>query len=162
MKIGILSDTHMIKDCIDKTIPYLKECDLIIHAGDNFSDSKYIHNMTKVGIMAVKGNCDFDNVEDELIFDVEDKVINLFDVVTDPITDARMFIEGSLDNKLIQVTLWSDIVIFGHTHTPLNLKKDNIIYINPGSVSLPRGVDYKSFSIINLENNNIRIERIRL
>ena len=52
MKIGILSDTHMIKDCIDKTIPYLKECDLIIHAGDNFSDSKYIHNMTKVGIMA--------------------------------------------------------------------------------------------------------------
>ena len=42
--------------------------------------------------------------------DVEDKVINLFDVVTDPITDARMFIEGSLDNKLIQVTLWSDFV----------------------------------------------------
>ena len=40
----------------------------------------------------------------------EDKVINLFDVVTDPITDARMFIEGSLDNKLIQVTLWSDFV----------------------------------------------------
>ena len=40
MKIGILSDTHSIKECIDKTIPYLKECDLIIHAGDNFSDSK--------------------------------------------------------------------------------------------------------------------------
>lgn len=42
--------------------------------------------------------------------DVEDKVINLFDVVTDPITDAKMFKEGSLDNKLIQVTLWSDVV----------------------------------------------------
>ena len=42
--------------------------------------------------------------------DVTDKVINLFDVVTDPITDQQMFIEGSLDNKLIQVTLWSDIV----------------------------------------------------
>ena len=27
--------------------------------------------------MAVKGNCDFDNVEDELIFDIEDKVIFL-------------------------------------------------------------------------------------
>ena len=124
MKIGILSDTHMIKECIDKTIPYLKDCDLIIHAGDNFSDSKYIHNMTKVGIMAVKCNCDFDNVEDESI-------------------DA-------------------DIVIFGHTHTPLNFKKDNIIYLNPGSVSLPRGVDYKSFSIMNLENDNIKIEQIRL
>lgn len=42
--------------------------------------------------------------------DVTDKVINLFDVVTDPITDQQMFKEGSLDNKLIQVTLWSDFV----------------------------------------------------
>ena len=42
--------------------------------------------------------------------DVTDKVINLFDVVTDPITDQQMFLEGALDNKLIQVTLWSDIV----------------------------------------------------
>ena len=146
MKIGILSDTHMIKECIDKTIPYLKDCDLIIHAGDNFSDSKYIHNMTKVGIMAVKGNCDFDNVEDELIFDIEDKVIFL---CLDEIEAKAKSIDA-------------DIVIFGHTHTPLNFKKDNIIYLNPGSVSLPRGVDYKSFSIMNLENDNIKIEQIRL
>lgn len=41
---------------------------------------------------------------------VTDKVINLFDVVTDPITDQQMFLEGALDNKLIQVTLWSDFV----------------------------------------------------
>ena len=147
MKIGILSDTHMIKECIDKTIPYLKDCDLIIHAGDNFSDSKYIHNMTKVGIMAVKGNCDFDNVEDELIFDIEDKVNVKYGL--DEIEAKAKSIDA-------------DIVIFGHTHTPLNFKKDNIIYLNPGSVSLPRGVDYKSFSIMNLENDNIKIEQIRL
>ena len=42
MKVGILSDTHSIKECNAKTIPYLIECDLIIHAGDNFADSKYI------------------------------------------------------------------------------------------------------------------------
>ncbi len=54
----------------------------------------------------------------------------------------------------------ADIVIFGHTHTPLNFKKDRIIYLNPGSVCLPRGVDYKSFSIMNLENDNIKIEQI--
>ena len=77
MKIGISSDTHGIKEYIDKAIFYLKDCDLIIHAGDNFSDSKYIYSMTKVGIMAVKGNCDFDNVEDELLFDLEDKMVFL-------------------------------------------------------------------------------------
>ena len=145
MKIGILSDTHMIKECIDKTIPYLKDCDLIIHAGDNFSDSKYIHNMTKVGIMAVKGNCDFDNVEDELIFDIEDKVIFLCH-------GDKYNVKYGLDE--IEAKAKSiDADIF---------KKDNIIYLNPGSVSLPRGVDYKSFSIMNLENDNIKIEQIRL
>ncbi|EQE75361.1 calcineurin-like phosphoesterase superfamily domain protein [Clostridioides difficile CD51] len=55
----------MIKN-MEKTIPYLKECDLIIHAGDNFTDSRYIHSMTNVGIIAVKGNCDFDAVEKKL------------------------------------------------------------------------------------------------
>lgn len=42
MKIGVVSDTHRMHTFIDKIIPQLKECDLIIHAGDNVIDSKYI------------------------------------------------------------------------------------------------------------------------
>lgn len=156
MKIGILSDTHNIKECIDKTIPYLKDCDLIIHAGDNFADSKYIHSITKIGIMAVKGNCDFDNVEDELLFDIENKLIFLCH-------GDKYNVKHGLENIEAKAkSVGADIVIFGHSHTPLNLKKDNILYLNPGSASLPRGVTYKSFYIMNLENNNIEIEQIRL
>ena len=70
MKIGIVSDTHRMENFINKVIPYLKECDLIIHAGDNFVDSKYIHKITGIDIIAVKGNCDFEHVEDEIIFDI--------------------------------------------------------------------------------------------
>ncbi|MFN1777039.1 metallophosphoesterase family protein [Clostridioides difficile] len=77
MKIGIVSDTHMMIKNMEKTIPYLKECDLIIHAGDNFTDSRYIHSMTNVGIIAVKGNCDFDAVEEEVVFEVANKTIFL-------------------------------------------------------------------------------------
>ncbi|WP_290459838.1 metallophosphoesterase [Romboutsia ilealis] len=156
MKIGILSDTHMIKECIDKAIPYLKNCGLIIHAGDNFSDSKYIHNITKVGVMAVKGNCDFDNVEDELIFDIEDKVIFLCH------GDKYNVKYGLNEIEIKAKSINADIVIFGHTHIPLKFEKDNILYLNPGSISLPREVDYKSFFIMNLENDNIKIEQIRL
>ena len=156
MRIGILSDTHSIKECIDKTIPYLKDCDLIIHAGDNFADSKYIHSMTKVGIMAVKGNCDFDNVEDELLFDIEEKLIFLCH-------GDKYDVKYGLDKIEAKAkSVEADIVIFGHSHTPLNFEKDNILYLNPGSTSLPRGVEYKSFVIMNIENNNIEIEQIRL
>ncbi len=46
----------------------------------------------------------------------------------------------------------ADIVIFGHTHVPLNIKKDNILYINPGSLSLPRDLSRRGFIIININN----------
>lgn len=58
MKIGIISDTHGNMKNIDKAIPYLKKCDLIIHAGDYINDAEYIHYATDVDVKGVKGNCD--------------------------------------------------------------------------------------------------------
>jgi len=156
MKIGIISDTHGNKQCMDEAISYLMDCDLIIHAGDNFSDSKYIHSTTKIGMMAVKGNCDFDNVEDELIFDIEDK--NIFLCHGDKY-GVKYGLE-QLEEKAKEVE--ANIVIFGHTHTPLCIEKDNILYINPGSVSIPRNVNYKSMAILYIDNDNISVEEIKL
>lgn len=156
MKIGVISDTHGMNRFIDKVISYLKECDLIIHAGDNFVDSKYIHKMTNVGMMAVRGNCDFENVEEELEFEVENK--NIF-VCHGDRYGVKYGLE-QLQKKAKEVD--ADIVIFGHTHTPLIKEKDNIIYINPGSVSLPRGVDYRSFVIIDISDDNMSVKEIRI
>lgn len=157
MKIGVVSDTHGIKLHIDKSISYLKKCDLIIHAGDNFSDSKYIYNETKVNIIGVKGNCDFErDVEDELLFEIEDK--NIFLCHGDKY-GVKYGIE-EIEKKAKSVN--ANIVIFGHTHVPLNIEKDGILYINPGSVSLPRKVTYKSLVIISIDDGNIEIEEIRI
>lgn len=156
MKIGVLSDTHMMKRYMDKTIPYLKECDLIIHAGDNFADSKYLHSMTGVGIMAVKGNCDFEHVEEELEFEVGNKKIFLCHGDNYGVKYGISNLEVKAEN------INADIVIFGHTHTPICLEKNNILYINPGSVSLPRGVDYRSFIILDIKDERIGFEEIRL
>ena len=156
MKIGVISDTHMMKKYMDKTIPYLKNCDLIIHAGDNFSDSKYLHSMTNVGVMAVKGNCDFDNVEEELVFEVEDQNILLCH-------GDRYGVKYGLDEiEKKAKSVDANIVIFGHTHIPLCIEQDNILYINPGSASLPRQVTYRSFVILDIENDNIKVEEIKL
>lgn len=156
MKVGILSDTHMMKKFIDMTIPYLKDCDLIIHAGDNFSDSKYVHSMTNVGVMAVKGNCDFDNVEEELVFEVEGKTIFLCH-------GDRYGVKYGLEEIEKKAKEYeADIVIFGHTHIPLQIEKDSILYINPGSVSLPRQVTYRSFVIMDIQDSNIKIDEIKI
>lgn len=156
MKIGVLSDTHRMNRFIDKTIPYLQDCELIIHAGDNVIDSKYIHKMTNIGMMAVKGNCDFENIEAELFFEIEGK--NIFVCHGD--SYGVKYGTHELEAKAKELN--ADIVVFGHTHTPLIKEKDNILYINPGSVSLPRGVDYRSFIILDITNDDVDIKQIKI
>lgn len=156
MKIGVVSDTHRMQNNIDRAIPYLKKCDLIIHAGDNFLDSKYIHKVTGIDVMAVKGNCDFENVEEELVFDVDNRKIFL----SHGDNYGVKYGIGKIEQKAKEVN--ADIVIFGHTHIPFQQKKEGIIYINPGSLSLPRQVEYKSFVIINTEEETIEIKEVRL
>lgn len=156
MKVGVLSDTHRMQKYMDKAIQDLKDCDLLIHAGDNFLDSKYLHKETNIPIIAVRGNCDFDNVEDELIFDIEGK--NVFLCHGD--SYGVKYGLDMLEKKAKEVG--ADIVIFGHTHVPLNIKKDNILYINPGSLSSPRDLSRRGFIIININNNDIIIEDINI
>lgn len=156
MKLGIVSDTHRMEKFINKAIPYLKMCDLIIHAGDNFIDSKYIHKLTNVDIIAVKGNCDFDYVEEEIVFDVENKTIFLCHGDKYGV---------SYDLKDIEVKAKKEnanIVIFGHTHVPLSIEKDRILYVNPGSLSLPRGGSSKQFLIMDITEDGINIEDIKI
>ena len=156
MKIGVVSDTHRMHTFIDKIIPQLKECDLIIHAGDNVIDSKYIYKMTDVGIMAVKGNCDFEDIEEELFFEVEGK--NIF-VCHGDYYNVKYDL-SQLELKAKEVG--SDIVIFGHTHTPYIKEKEDILYINPGSVSQPRGVDYRSFMVMDILEDGIDVKEVKI
>ena len=158
MRIGIVSDTHRFTTAIDKAIPYLKHCDLIVHAADNIDDSYYIEAVTDVPVVAVKGNCDFysDPGNDEETFMAEDKKVlvchghnygikyNLYDLE-----------KRAQDSN-------ADIVIFGHSHVPCYEEKDGVVFINPGSTSLPRGGSSKGLGILDVENGEITYERIKI
>ena len=58
--------------------------------------------------------------------------------------------------------LKADIVLFGHTHVPLNIKENNLIIMNPGSPSLPRSQDRKkTFGIIEI-GDRIKTEIVEI
>lgn len=154
MRIGIVSDTHRMERFMNKAIPYLKECDLIIHAGDNFSDSKYIHKMTNVDTIAVKGNCDFEDVEDEIAFEVYEKTIFICH------GDKYGVKYGTEKIEERAKSIGADIVIFGHTHIPLCIEREEILYLNPGSLSLPRDGSSRRFIILDLDDNLINLEEV--
>lgn len=147
MKIAIISDTHKDYSSIDKIVSILKKCDLILFAGDNFSDSKYIHEKTGIDIIAVKGNCDFCDVEEEIIFDINEKKVFLCH-------GDKYNVKDSLDKISKKAKhIEADIVIFGHTHIPLEIKKEGILYLNPGSLSRPRKNDKKTFLLVDIDDD---------
>ncbi|GAA0221921.1 metallophosphoesterase [Metaclostridioides mangenotii] len=156
MKVGIVSDTHRIKNTIDKAIEYLKDCSLILHAGDNFVDSKYINQATGIDIIAVKGNCDYENVEEELIFNIEDKKVFLCHGHK---YNVKSGVE-SLKKKAKELDI--DIVVFGHTHTPYRDQEDGILFLNPGSASIPRQVSYPSIVIMGINGEKVDVKEVRL
>ncbi|WP_315167792.1 metallophosphoesterase [Metaclostridioides mangenotii] len=156
MKVGIVSDTHRMKKNIDKAIEYLKDCSLILHAGDNFADSKYINQATGVDIIAVKGNCDYENVEEELVFNIEDKKVFLCHGHK---YNVKNGVE-SLKKKAKELDV--DIVVFGHSHTPYRDQEDGILFLNPGSASIPRKVCYPSIVIMGINGEKVDVKEVRL
>ncbi|MEJ8554541.1 metallophosphoesterase family protein [Tepidibacter sp. Z1-5] len=146
MKIGVIGDTHRNYKYIDKANLHLKECELILHTGDNFEDSKYINKITGIDTIGIRGNCDFEDVEDEIVFDVGKYRILLchghkYDI---------KYSLRSMKRRALELNV--DIVVFGHSHIPVNYKEDNILFLNPGSVALPRGNSDRQFVIMNIDD----------
>lgn len=50
-----------------------------------------------------------------------------------------------------------DIVVIGHTHIPRLEKRNNLVFLNPGSASRPRGRSRQSYARIFLERRIIEI-----
>lgn len=126
MIVGVISDTHGLlrKEVLDN----LKDCNLIIHAGDigNIELLKDLENITKINV--VRGNCDKDieglDIKEKEILNVLGKKIYLIHNIKDKDIDLK---EQDFD-----------IVIYGHSHKLSITKERNTIYINPGSVGPKR------------------------
>ncbi len=153
MKILVLSDTHMILKNLDTVLDYENgNFDKIIHLGDCVSDVNHIKNLCPdKEIFSVCGNCDFTSSEKEYdILDINGvKIYICHGHKHDVKFDYLDIIEFS---KSLNV----NICLFGHTHYPELFYKEGILFLNPGSLSLPRGIRVASYGFIEiLENGEI-------
>ncbi len=153
MKVIILSDTHGSKKNMDNIIPTIKESiDLIIHAGDHFKDSVYLSEKSGKPVIAVAGNCDYENVEDEVEFEIENVRFFLTHGHRHRVKyDLGILAEYAKEKE-------ADIAVFGHTHIKANEVVSGVQILNPGSLSQPRdGLD-GSYVIMEIENCSYSFE----
>ena len=148
MKIGIISDTHGSITAWEKAYEnYLIHTDLIIHCGDvlyhgprNPLPDGYkpnelctrFNNLDKP-LVFVRGNCDAE--VDQMVLDhpLEAPSAHLF-------TDHwRIFVHHGHHTELpVKTTEHYNLIISGHTHLPSLNEADGVVYLNPGSPSVPK------------------------
>lgn len=160
-KIGVISDTHMparASSLPKKIFEYFKDVDLIVHAGD-LETLKVLDELKKINenVIAVHGNMDPDDVASKLpsksIIKINNFKIGLIHGYGPP-DGIRGRILKEFNEKL-------DCIVFGHTHSPFNEVKNNILFFNPGSPTDTVFTNINSIGILKV-NDKIKGEIIRL
>ncbi len=162
MRIGVISDTHIpvSADSIPKKLlEAFKNVDIIIHAGDlvDLSVLDTLKGACKE-VIAVAGNMDSHKVKTKLPEKEILKIGNFKIGVMHGYGPPNTLIE--LTTKIFKKDN-VDIIIFGHSHTAINEKKDNILYFNPGSPTDTAFAAYNSYGILEI-NDKIEAKIIKL
>ena len=145
MKIAVISDSHYDASSIKLVKKYLCDVDVLIHCGDGAEDTKLLEEDFKGEIYAVRGNCDISNKypKERLLDIIGTKIF---------VTHGHMYNVKSEYNTIFYKGKESeaDIVLFGHSHKAMVANQDNMILMNPGSVTLPYGGAKKTMGFIEL------------
>ncbi len=158
LRIGVVADTHS-RELPKMMLKDFKSVDLIIHAGD-FCDTPDYEALAQIKpVKAVFGNMDTAAIRNlfprRQIFKLGAFTVGLF--------------HGEGPAKTIMVNVKEefahdkvDIVIFGHSHQPLNQKEGAVLYFNPGSPNDTIFAPYCSYGIIEIANKDFSAKHVRI
>lgn len=133
MKILVVSDSHGRNANLEWVIKRVKPIDLLIHLGDFEGTEKEIRKMAPCPVEMISGNNDyFTTIEREKIITIDNYTIF--------ITHGHRYHVNFETNTIKENARLNgaNIVMFGHTHKPLIDLDEQIIAINPGSITQPR------------------------
>ena len=132
MIVAVVSDTHRKMTYIEKVKKVVQEADILIHLGDNTDDIELLEDGFKGRVYGVRGNCDISKkYPEEQVIDVEGKKIFF--------THGHNYgVKSSYTSIYCKgMEIGADVVLFGHTHQTFMEEYRDIIFVNPGSVSMP-------------------------
>ena len=162
MKLMIASDIHGSAYYNDLMIERYKEekpdkllllGDILYHGPRNdlpkdYAPKKVLAALNELSdkILCVRGNCDGEVDQMVLDFPIMADYLYMY------IDGLELYVShGHIYNQNKPIPGLKGIFLCGHTHVPLIEKKDNFVYLNPGSVAIPKEDSRHSYMI--LENN---------
>jgi len=129
-KLGVIADTHLkrasreLEDLIDG--PF-KDVDIILHAGD-ITELAVLDSFNGKEIWAVCGNMDSPDVRKQLptqrTFQLGKFKIGLIHGWGGP---------QGIEERIRREFEGVDCIVYGHTHTPYQTKREGVLFFNPGA-----------------------------
>lgn len=148
-KVLVVSDSHGLEEPLSALRERHPDVDIFIHCGDSELPK---NDRVLEGYVTVGGNCDFNPgyPNEELI---EAEGIKIF------VTHGHLYsVKSTLMNIQYRAhELGANIACFGHSHLLGAEMSGGILFLNPGSIRLPRGRKERTYLILGIEGANVEL-----
>ena len=159
MRVVVLSDTHSPrrwKRCPTAVAEHLRGTDLILHAGDVCTADVLIELSSYAPVQAVMGNNDLPEVAEWGAPEILE--LDLADLKIGMIHDS-----GQSDGRMERMRRrfpHANLVIFGHSHIPMDAEADGFRIFNPGSPTDRRRQPYGTLGTLQISDGQLTQARI--
>ncbi len=132
MKVLIVSDTHKMNENYFRVVEQQRP-DMVLHCGDAEGSEYALTEVADCPVHIVLGNNDFfSELPREIMLDIGPYKVWV-------VHGHNYYVSMGNENiKMEAMAKGVDVVVYGHTHRPVLDLEDEVIAINPGSLSYPR------------------------
>jgi uncharacterized protein len=154
MRVVVLADTHgprRWKACPPRVAEHLRGADLILHAGDVCTAAVLDELAQYAPVVAVAGNNDGPDVAAWGAAETAELDI-------DGLRVAMVHDSGQAANRLGRMRRMfpaADLVVFGHSHIPLDASGDGLRIFNPGSPTDRRRQPAGTIGVLRVEDGHL-------
>ncbi|MED3842603.1 metallophosphoesterase [Geobacillus stearothermophilus] len=150
MKAVVVSDSHGLSGELSAIVErHRHEADLFIHCGDSELSAQAAE---LAPFVVVRGNCDFAAFPNERTEEAEG--------LRFLITHGHLYgVKTSLLRLYYRAKETSaHVVCFGHSHLAGAEQIEGVLFINPGSIALPRGRKERTYAVLTAANGRATVE----
>ena len=153
MRILVLSDTHIpiaAQDLPGEIYKAIESVDMIFHAGDFIDEDVFEKLKSMKEVRAVRGN--MDSKELSMTLNTKEVIeIGKFKIGLIHGYGAPSEIMPTVRREFDKI----DVLIFGHSHAAMNVKKDGVLYFNPGSPTDKIFASKNSYGILEITDKKV-------